>query len=144
MQVQAPSLPPAQKYHLFISYAWGGGKDQPRVIKQALCEMVASCSVFVDVDDLSQGRGAEYVDMSQNMLLMLTSEYFTSVNCLGELLRGVLLGVPLSGSLRSMRARLLAIPSSSRLTARSRLSMLHRSGTRSKIGSWGRYRRRNR
>jgi len=37
------------------------------------------------------------VDMSQNMLLMLTSEYFTSVNCLGELLRGVLLGVPLIG-----------------------------------------------
>ena len=41
------------------------------------------------VDDLKEGRGAEYVDKSQMVLIFVSDGYFESQNCMRELLRAV-------------------------------------------------------
>ena len=47
-----------------------------------------SCSV----DDLKEGFGAEYVDISDLSLIFLSDGYFSSPNCMRELLRAVITG----------------------------------------------------
>lgn len=66
-----------------------------RVVKQRLLEMMPDSSVFLDVDDLQEGRGAEYVDKSMVILVCCTRGYFDSVNCMRELLRALYNGKPL-------------------------------------------------
>ena len=58
-----------------------------RIVKQRLVEMLPDARVFLDVDDLKEGRGAEYVDVSGLTLIFVSDGYFSSVNCLRELLR---------------------------------------------------------
>ena len=41
------------------------------------------------VDDLREGRGAEYVDKSRLILIFVSDGYFTSPNCMRELLRAI-------------------------------------------------------
>jgi hypothetical protein len=57
--------------------------------------MVPDFRVFLDVDDLAGGKGAEYVDVSQICLIFVSAGYFTSPNCMRELLRAVLVKKPI-------------------------------------------------
>ena len=66
---------------------WGTGQDQMRVVKQRLLEMLPDASIFLDVDDLAEGKGAEYVDVSSMSLVFCSAGYFQSPNCMRELLR---------------------------------------------------------
>jgi hypothetical protein len=40
-----------------------------RIVKQRLREMLPDAEIFLDVDDLTKGRGAEYVDASSLVLV---------------------------------------------------------------------------
>ena len=74
-------------FHIFLSHVWGTGQDQMRIVKQRLLELVPALAVFLDVDDLKEGRGAEYVDRSNVVLVLVSNGYFHSPNCMRELLR---------------------------------------------------------
>lgn len=87
-EVTAPSIDRGH-FHLFLSHSWSSGQDQMRVVKQRLIEMLPDLHVFLDVDDLAEGRGAEYVDRSSTVLIFLSDGYFESANCMRELLRAM-------------------------------------------------------
>ena len=80
-------------WDLFLSHVWGGasgGRAKMRVIKMKLKEMMPTLRVFLDVDDLKEGRGLRDVDRSYMVLIFATEGYFKSPNCMRELLRAVL------------------------------------------------------
>ena len=83
------------RFHIFLSHVWGTGQDQMRIIKQRLKEMMPDIAVFLDVDDLAEGKGAEYVDVSCVSLIFVSDGYFQSPNCMRELLRAVVTGKPI-------------------------------------------------
>ena len=60
-----------------------------RVVKSKMLEMIPDLRVFLDVDDLEEGRGAEYVDVSKVVLVFVSEGYFVSPNCMREFLRAV-------------------------------------------------------
>ena len=64
-------------------------------MKQRLREMMPSARIFLDVDDLREGKGAEYVDASLLTLVFCSGGYFRSQNCMRELLAAVALGKPM-------------------------------------------------
>jgi len=87
--VQAPLLV-GSEYHLFLSHAWkGGGQDVMRVVKTRLKEMVPGMKVFLDVDDLHEGRGVHDVDKSESLLAFVTPSYLRSANSMKELIRAM-------------------------------------------------------
>ena len=53
-----------------------------RVVKQRLIEMLPELSVFLDVDDLNEGKGAEFVDASHTIVVFCSEGYFRSANCM--------------------------------------------------------------
>ena len=63
-----------------------------RIVKARLIDMMPEANIFLDVDDLQRkkGKGAELVDGSQVFLLFCSQGFFTSINCMREVLRGVL------------------------------------------------------
>ena len=63
-----------------------------RIVKARLIDMMPEATIFLDVDDLQRkkGKGAELVDGSQVFLLFCSQGFFTSPNCMREVLRGVL------------------------------------------------------
>jgi len=85
-EVEPPSIQEG-RFHLFLSHVWGTGQDQCRIIKQRLLELMPMVKVFLDVDDLKEGKGAEYVDRSHLILIYCSKGYFDSPNCMRELLR---------------------------------------------------------
>ena len=91
-EVHAPRLLDGQDFHLFLSHVWSTGQDQMRIIKQLLVERIPDLSVFLDVDDLKEGRGAEYIMTSDCVLVFLSAGYFQSVNCMRELLSALVTG----------------------------------------------------
>ena len=66
-----------------------------RIVKQRLLEMLPDARPFLDVDSLTSGKGAEYVDASSVTLILCSRGYFESPNCMRELLRAVLTGKPM-------------------------------------------------
>ena len=106
--VRTPKLA-AEEFHLFLSHAWRSGatadgaeanglqpaQDQMRIIKIRLNAMLPGVKVFLDVDDLKEGKGAESVDASGQILVLVSVGYFRSKNCMRELLRAVYVGRPL-------------------------------------------------
>jgi hypothetical protein len=76
-------------FHVFLSHCWASAQDQVRIIKQRLREMIPEMVVFLDVDDMKEGRGAEYLDVSETFLIFVSSGYFESCNCMRELLRAL-------------------------------------------------------
>lgn len=86
--IEAPEIP-HDKYHLFLSHVWKTGQDQTRIIKQRLDELVPGFKVFLDIDNLEEGRGMEDVDKSYNVLIFFSSGYLLSVNCVREMLRAM-------------------------------------------------------
>ena len=61
-----------------------------RIVKRCIGEMMPGTRVFLDVDDLKKGKGADLVDGSRIFLLFCTCQFWSSPNCIRELLRGVL------------------------------------------------------
>ena len=57
--------------------------------------MLRGVKVFLDVDDMEEGLGADYVEQSTYVLIALTPAYFESHNAMRELLRAVCLHKPL-------------------------------------------------
>jgi len=74
-------------YHAFLSHVWHTGQDQMRVVKQRLLELLPDVKIFLDVDDLKEGRGQEYLDRSTLVVIFVSDGYFVSPNCMRELLR---------------------------------------------------------
>ena len=65
-----------------------------RIVKQRLLEMLPDARVFLDVDDLKEGKGAEYIDVSCVTLVFVSGGYFHSANCMRELLRAAVTEKP--------------------------------------------------
>jgi len=95
-EVRLPSLlTPVHGYHVFLSHVWVSGQDQMRILKQRLLAMMPEVRVFLDVDDLRSGRGDEDIDRSNIVLVFISSGYFSSQNCMRELLRAFATGKPI-------------------------------------------------
>ena len=94
-EVAAPALASGNAFHLFLSHAWGSGQDQMRIVKQRLVEMVPGLLIFLDVDDLKEGMGADDVERSKVVLVFCSNGYAESKNCMRELHQAVLLSKPL-------------------------------------------------
>jgi len=90
-----PLLTPVLGYHVFLSHVWVSGQDQMRILKQRLLAMMPGIRVFLDVDDLRSGRGGEDINRSNVVLVFISSGYFSSQNCMRELLRAVATGKPI-------------------------------------------------
>ena len=84
-----PGLDPSPCYHLFLSHAWPLGQDVCKLIKQRCREMCPSLHVFLDVEDLASGYGAEIVDKSRSILIFAMPVFFDKINCVRELVRAV-------------------------------------------------------
>ena len=69
----------------------GTGADGQSVPQERLVQMLPDLRVFLDVDDMLEGRGMEYVDRSSHFLAFITLGYTESPNCMRELLRAVLM-----------------------------------------------------
>jgi hypothetical protein len=53
-----------------------------RIVKLRLGEMLPDVRCFLDVDDLREGKGAEFVDKSEKTLVFCSAGYFQSPNCM--------------------------------------------------------------
>ena len=65
------------------------------MVKQQMREILPDAEVFLDVDDMEFGRGAEYVESSAHVLIFCSKGYFDSLNCMRELLCAVTGGRPI-------------------------------------------------
>ena len=84
------------EYHLFLSHVWATGQDQMRIIKQRLLEMCPNLSIFLDVDDLKEiGDLEAYIDHTHSVLIFCSSGYFSSQNCMRELVQSVYRNKPI-------------------------------------------------
>lgn len=63
-----------------------------RLTKVRLLEMIPGLRIFLDVDDLTEGRGVESIDVSSSVLVFLSAGYLQRVNCMRELLRAAMTG----------------------------------------------------
>ena len=102
--VQATRQPPVlalaegKRWHLFLSHNWAN-QDAVATIKRQLQLLLPGVRVFLDVDDLeSVDALEEYMRGSQAILILLGStEYFASRNCVRELAAAAALGLPPMG-----------------------------------------------
>lgn len=83
--VGPPQLARGEGWHVFVSYVWSSGQDQARVVKQMLREVLLGVRVFLDVDDLKEGKGAAFVRRSGALVMFVSRGYFRSTNCMREL-----------------------------------------------------------
>ena len=60
--------------HAFISHNWGTGQDQSRTIKGALCGLVPSLRVWLDVDDMRSKAGTKATNTSNFGAVIDTTE----------------------------------------------------------------------
>ena len=51
------SRPGAGPFHVFLSHNWKHGQSEMRIVKKALREMLPEIKVFLDVDNLKEGKG---------------------------------------------------------------------------------------
>jgi len=80
-------------YHTFLSHVWGTGQDQMRIVKQRLLEMIQDLHVFLDVDDLEEiGDLENYIERSSTILVYCSNGYFTSKNCMREVMSSTNMG----------------------------------------------------
>lgn len=98
-------------FHLFLSHAWGTGQDQMRVLKNKLLVVLPEIKCFLDVDDLKEGRGREYVEQSHTVCIFVSKGYFSSCNCMREFLRAVSLGKQIISLVESERNKGALTPS---------------------------------
>ena len=75
---------------------WVSGQDQVGMIKLRLMQMLRGVRVFRDVDDLKDvSKLEEYIEHSSVVLIFLSQGYFTSRNCLREVMAATRLRKPL-------------------------------------------------
>ena len=67
-----------------------------RTVKLRLLELMPLLSIFLDVDNLEEGAGAEYIDRPRVVLCFCTVRYFMSRACAREIFRAALRGRPMS------------------------------------------------
>jgi len=91
-----PGLVSSPYFHLFLSHAWPLGQDVCKLIKQRCREICPSLVVFLDVEDLTSGYGAESVDSSQCVLIFAMHVYFEKINCVRELVRAIVRNKPIT------------------------------------------------
>ena len=84
-----PGLQPSPCFHLFLSHAWPLGQDVCKLIKHRFREICPSMRIFLDVEDLVKGYGAEIVDKSRCILVFAMPVFFEKINCVRELVRAV-------------------------------------------------------
>jgi len=84
-EVPQLSLKRGMKYHLFLSHIWASAQDQNAIIKRMVQLFVPGAILFLDVDDLDEGAGAEHVTVSLCVSIFLSKGYFFSPNCLKEI-----------------------------------------------------------
>ena len=92
IRVVRTGLPPVMsfagkglRWHLFVSHIWSSAQDQAATIKRQLQLLVPTASIFLDVDDLEDiGQLEEYVAATQCVLIVLSRNYFFSINCKRE------------------------------------------------------------
>ena len=72
------------------THSWDVGQDVMRLIKIKLTALLPGLRCFLDVDDLHEGYGAEFVDVSHVLVVYCAGRYFTSPNCMRELFRAIL------------------------------------------------------
>jgi len=82
-------------FHTFLSHVWGTGQDQMRVVKERLVEMIPDLHVFLDVDDLTEGNIEGYIEPTTTILVYCTKGYFTSKNCIRELVASTAMRKPI-------------------------------------------------
>ena len=93
-QLEAIGGDGSKTFHLFLSHVWTTAQDQCRLLKKRLQHLVPVMRIFLDVDDLVEGKGADDIDKSSVCLVYCSDGYFTSKNCIRELLRAVILDRP--------------------------------------------------
>lgn len=74
-----------------------GGSNRGTLPKWAFteCDFRITEILVADVDDLKEGKGAEYVDASMVTLIFCSAGYFNSANCMREVIRAVVTGKPI-------------------------------------------------
>lgn len=73
--------PSSASHHVsHVRSVWSTGQDQMRVVKQRLLEMVPNLRIFLDVDDLKEGRGE--LDVDRFCLLNENSHHRSLPSCL--------------------------------------------------------------
>ena len=82
-----------------------------RVVKTKLLEVLPDIKCFLDVDDLKEGRGREYVEQSHTVCIFVSNGYFQSCNCMREFLRAVSLGKQIISLVESERNKGALTPS---------------------------------
>ena len=60
-----------------------------------MIEKIPSARVFLDVDDMLEGNGESYLNLSMQVLVFASAGYFESQNCMRELLRAYLTKKPI-------------------------------------------------
>ena len=92
----APPKEGERGFHLFLSHRWMHAQDNAVSIKTALRNLVPSCRIFLDVDDLHDLNDLEKeVARSDVVLIIVTAKYLTSQNCRRELVEAFRLNKPL-------------------------------------------------
>jgi len=95
-EVMVRRLPADYEFHLFLSHVWGTGQDQMRIVKARLRELIPELAIFLDVDDLEEiGNLAQYIQASLMVLVYCSQGYFTSKNCMRELVAAFHANTPL-------------------------------------------------
>jgi len=95
-EVKPPSLEDANDFHTFLSHVWGTGQDQMRIVKQRLMEMMPELRCFLDVDDLEDiGDLGSYIRRTTTVLVYCSKGYFTSQNCMREIVASTAMQKPM-------------------------------------------------
>ena len=125
------------KYHLFLSHVWSTGQDQMRIVKQRLLEMVPEIRVFLDVDDLKEGRGSEDVEVSQHVLIFISRGYFSSPNCMRECLKAMAESKPIIALIEPQSDKGGVSKLEVRESLRKAVSSFHQWGLANEMQTWG-------
>jgi len=76
-----------ERFHLFNSHVWSTAQDAVATIKRQLQRFVPGIRIFLDVDDLESIADLEtYVHESSVVLMFLSQGYFSSRNCMREVM----------------------------------------------------------
>lgn len=92
------SLPKHLRWSLFLSHCWQypGVQEAVATIKRELQRLLPGVQIFLDVDDLEDtSKLEEYVAQSAVILLFVSRGYFSSVNCLREVVAATSQGKPI-------------------------------------------------
>jgi hypothetical protein len=89
-------LPPGQRFHCFMSHAWGTGQDQTHAVVRHLQLLMPTVKVWLDVEQLDDvGRLEENVRESAICCIFLSKGFFASKNCRRELFTALAARKPL-------------------------------------------------